>query len=620
MPGRFSMRKIFVSYRRQDTAGTAGRIYDRLCAHFGEDDLFIDMDSIPFGVDFREQIVRAVDQCGVMLAVIGPKWLGETETGRRIDDPRDFVRIELEVALQRKLPVIPVLIDRTPMPAESELPPLLHALAYRNAIDIDQWRDFHHHVDRLIKGIEYHRELNVRVPSSTPSESPMPLAPSPDPNSAAVRKQKSAKRTPASAPAWRPGSPADPARAQAKAALGEGQPAELRQAEPLLKPLLPASRRKRPAAASQPWSALRRWNDTPRHWRYLAALPVLALIGVVTYIASGPKTDSGTAPGPHLTSAHEKTQSASPRTRAEPPAPPAGPNLKPGRSEKEWKNTVGITLIRIDPGEFQMGSPKLGKWDDPEDEEQQHSVRISRAFYLGVHEVTQGQYRAVMHESPSNFNGSDDLPVENVSWLEAVAFCNKLSAREQRTPCYQFERNEVKLVAGTGYRLPTEAEWEYACRSGSTTVYPFGDDKDRLGECSWFVENAERVTHPVGEKRPNAWGLHDMLGNVWEWTGDWYDERYYASSAVWAPADPPGPHRTSARVYRGGSWRDQPGICRSAYRCSDWPQYRSSNLGFRVAAVQEQAGQGAIGGRLSDLVANLTSVIPTSREVRRHAL
>ncbi len=149
-----SMAKIFISYRRQDSAGAAGRIYDRLRDHFGEGAVFIDLDSIPFGVDFREHVASAMEQCGVLLAVIGRNWTGAAGAARRLDDPRDSVRIEVEAALNRNLPVIPILIDRTTMPGEADLPPSLARLAYRNAIDVDLGRDFHHHVDRLIKGVE----------------------------------------------------------------------------------------------------------------------------------------------------------------------------------------------------------------------------------------------------------------------------------------------------------------------------------------------------------------------------------------------------------------------------------------------------------------------------------
>jgi eukaryotic-like serine/threonine-protein kinase len=253
-------------------------------------------------------------------------------------------------------------------------------------------------------------------------------------------------------------------------------------------------------------------------------------------------------------------------------------------------------LVRIEAGEFLMGTTKdqvdqLMRLLSPSyrasfyDEQPAHSVRLSKAFYLGIHEVTQGQYQAVMGENPSHFKGSGDLPVEMVSWLDAVKFCIKLSEREKRTPFYRIDGTEVTLVGGNGYRLPTEAEWEYACRAKSKTLYPFGDDASKLGEHAWCSSNAKSKTHPVGQKLPNAWGLYDMLGNVWEWCADGYDGKYYASAP---PADPPGAPRASDRVIRGGGWRNVvPWACRPAFRGRGAPGGGGGNLGFRVAAVQE---------------------------------
>jgi hypothetical protein len=169
------MPKILISYRREDSAGVAGRIYDRLLAQFGGASIFMDVDNIPIGVDFREHIDAAVSTCDLVLAVIGSKWTGELGNRRRIDDPKDFVRIELECALKRNIPVIPILIDRTVMPAEADLPPSLGGLTYRNGVEVDQGRDFHPHVDRLIRGIQFHLERanpEPSAPSSEPSSKP----------------------------------------------------------------------------------------------------------------------------------------------------------------------------------------------------------------------------------------------------------------------------------------------------------------------------------------------------------------------------------------------------------------------------------------------------------------
>ena len=213
-------------------------------------------------------------------------------------------------------------------------------------------------------------------------------------------------------------------------------------------------------------------------------------------------------------------------------------------------------------------------------------MRITRPFYLGATEVTQGQYRAVTGQSPSHFKGSDDLPVEQVSWLDAVNFCNALSRAEGLPLFYRVDGPNVAVPdwKGAGYRLPTEAEWEYACRAKNPARYSFGDDPAGLGEYAWFGGNSGNQTHPVGQKRPNAFGLFDMHGNVWEWCSDGYQGDFYARSPV---DDPVCPFEGAAsRVLRGGSWFSIPRYCRSAYRDGFTPAYRDNDLGFRVARVQ----------------------------------
>jgi formylglycine-generating enzyme required for sulfatase activity len=215
-------------------------------------------------------------------------------------------------------------------------------------------------------------------------------------------------------------------------------------------------------------------------------------------------------------------------------------------------------------------------------ERPQHEVRITRPFYLGVYEVTQGQYQAVMGQNPSYYKGSGDLPVEQVSWLDAVKFCNTLSEREGLRLFYQVDGDNVRVPdwRGTGYRLSTEAEWEYACRAGSTTRYSFGDGEARLGDFAWFPGNSGNKTHPVGQKRPNAFGLYDMHGNVWEWCWDRYAADYYKRSPV---DDPRGAEVASAWVNRGGSCFSEPRHARSANRYGGRPVNRRSGLGFRLA-------------------------------------
>jgi len=247
---------------------------------------------------------------------------------------------------------------------------------------------------------------------------------------------------------------------------------------------------------------------------------------------------------------------------------------------KEITNSIGMKLKLIPAGEFMMGSPE-GEEERDDDEGPQHKVRITRPFYLGVYEVTQEQYEKIMGENPSSFKGAS-RPVENVSWDNAVEFCRRLSRKE-----------------GREYRLPTEAEWEYACRAGTTTRFYWGDSdaESVMKDYCWYENNAqesdwtaphasEEGTQPVGQKRPNARGLYDMSGNVWEWCADWYDGDYYEDSPT---DDPTGPASGSYRVGRGGGWVSSPRNCRSADRNGGTPGYRIINLGFRVASSSVDA-------------------------------
>jgi formylglycine-generating enzyme required for sulfatase activity len=242
-------------------------------------------------------------------------------------------------------------------------------------------------------------------------------------------------------------------------------------------------------------------------------------------------------------------------------------------------NSVGMQLARIPAGEFWMGSPETGwtqaPWDRP-----QHRVRITRPFYLGIFPVTQEQYENVMGENPSGFLGDPRRPVEYVSWFDAVNFCNRVSERVGLRPYYRIEENTVVAQGGDGYRLPTEAEWEYACRAGTTTKWSCGDDEAALDLSAWYLSNSGGTTHPVGEKEPNGWGLYDMHGTVSEWCQDWFGEYYYANSP---PEDPAGPTGGSHRVARGGNWRYFPRQCRSAFRAGFSPSDRFSDRGFRLA-------------------------------------
>jgi len=247
-----------------------------------------------------------------------------------------------------------------------------------------------------------------------------------------------------------------------------------------------------------------------------------------------------------------------------------GASISSAQPPKEITNSIGMKLVLIPKGTFMMGSPESE--EAHREDETQHEVTISKDYYLGVYEVTQAQYEKVIGKNPSHFQGAivgnynADLPVEQVSWDDAVEFCKKLS-----------ELPEEKK-AGRVYRLPTEAQWEYACRAGSKTAYSFDDEEGLLPEHGWFKRNSSNRTHTVGLLEPNAWGLYDMHGNVWEWCSDWYGD--YPKGAL---SDPTGPKEGSLRVVRGGGWLFGAASCRSAIRSRNDPSYRYSGIGFRVA-------------------------------------
>jgi len=292
------------------------------------------------------------------------------------------------------------------------------------------------------------------------------------------------------------------------------------------------------------------------------------------------------------------------------------------KTEATVTNSIGMKLKLIPAGEFTMGSAKSpqeivrlfdldeGKANYFTDEHPQHKVRITKSLFLGVTEVTQSQWEAVMKTRP--WSGQEDVregadhPASYVSWEDAKTFCDRLGKKE-----------------GVTYRLPTEAESEYACRAGTTTEYNFGEDRSRLDDyawCHWKVDAVvEKYAHCVGQKRPNSFGLYDMHGNVAEWCQDWYGADYYAESP---PHDPPGPDRGSFRVFRGGCWGNDAWNCRSARRHRPGPTHRLSTMGFRVAMTVADAtgaiGQGLISplpeGTLAEQVAEFHKRWEVNRE------
>jgi len=260
---------------------------------------------------------------------------------------------------------------------------------------------------------------------------------------------------------------------------------------------------------------------------------------------------------------------------------------KTGSTIKEMPPTIttkgGVEMVLIPAGSFQMGNAR-----GQEDEKPVHTVSLD-AFLMDKYEVTQAEFDKYQLPNPSHFKGPT-LPVEQVTWVQAAVYCNARSKAEGLSPCYNEDTAACDFQAD-GYRLPTEAEWEYACRAGTDSEYSFSSDSRKLGEYGWFADNSNKKTHPVGEKKPNPWGLYDMHGNVAEWCNDIYDKSYYSNSPA---SNPHGPADGKQNVLRGGAWKSQDEALRSSYRLGENPGFSDACLardaiGFRcVRKAQEK--------------------------------
>lgn len=232
--------------------------------------------------------------------------------------------------------------------------------------------------------------------------------------------------------------------------------------------------------------------------------------------------------------------------------PPSGPAQS---GPADVMQLVPLTnMILVKAGAFQRGH---------------HTVTLPKDFWLGKYEVTQREYLAVTGVNPSGFTNNLECPVEKVRFTETAAYCAALTARE---------RQAKRLPLNFEYRLPTEAEWEYACRAGSTNFYGFGDDTSLAEQYAWTLENSDGRTHPIGQKRPNAWGFHDMHGNVWEWCSDWF-ARFPPVNA----RDPVGPPGGKFKVFRGGGWNNTVEMARAGNRFMMAPTNGIHFVGFRLA-------------------------------------
>jgi formylglycine-generating enzyme required for sulfatase activity len=290
-----------------------------------------------------------------------------------------------------------------------------------------------------------------------------------------------------------------------------------------------------------------------------------------------------TADGVHWKTISDSASELSYRWRV--PHTPSNVCLARVSAQTRW--TFFGDMALIPPGRFKMGDITGAGYSE---EKPVHEVIITQPFLIKRTEITQAQWFAVMGSNPSAFKG-DSLPVEMVSWYAAVDFCNRLSKLEALGPCYSGSGANISCdYTASGYRLPTEAEWEYACRSGSETDFYTGNMSSNacsipdpsLHRAGWYCGNNNHSTMNAGMKEPNAFGLYDMHGNVWEWCGDWHSQTFYTTKTA---TDPKGPASGSERVLRGGSWYSYADGCRSAARSFSEPSYTYSGIGFRVVRI-----------------------------------
>ena len=231
---------------------------------------------------------------------------------------------------------------------------------------------------------------------------------------------------------------------------------------------------------------------------------------------------------------------------------------------------LNLKMAWIPPGKYYQGSHK-SEFGHQFGEENLHEVLISRGFWMGIHEVTQQQYDDLMRENPSFVKG-ENLPVNRVTWYMTRKFCEKLTEEESRAD---------RIPKNWKFRLPTEAQWEYACRATTKTAYHFGDEVEELAKYGWYNANSTGAVKPVGLKKPNEWGLYDMHGNVGEWCFDWFGKTYPPDRSV----DPVTAKASEFKVFRGGTYADLPERCRSAHRHKTTPATANPWIGFRVVLV-----------------------------------
>jgi formylglycine-generating enzyme required for sulfatase activity len=607
--------KIFINYRREDSIGMAGRLHDRLAQTFGRDKLFMDVDHIPAGTDFVAHLNSQVAECEVVLVVIGPNWLGaKDESGaRRLGNPDDFVAIEIAAALARNSRVIPVLVDGARMPNASQLPDSLKPLARRQAIDV-RHSHFGHDAEALVArmrealggGKAGRRRWPVRAAVGATALVALLLIGwsgyayiahmlTAAEQTAQLREQELRKEfanVAAEAEAKRKAEEAerdrlaraeqerrDKAAAEAKATADAE--AKRKADEARIAAERAEQERKDKATAEAKAAAeaeAKRKAEEAEQQRVAAAK------------AEQDRQSKAAAEAETRRLAEEARKRVEAVERSDPALA-----VRPGTGQSFVDRLADgqscpacPDMVVLPAGAFMMGSSVAERGRSAE-EGPQHQVTIARPFAVGKFPVTHREFAIFVQEtgyqlqggcdvwsgsqwrnqpdrswrSPGPLGSYDRHPVVCVNWHDAKAFVAWLS-------------NKV----GRSYRLLTEAEREYAARGQTATRYSFGDDETRLSDYAWYQANAGGMTHPVGEKRPNTFGLFDIHGNAWAWCED-----IWRSSYDYAPSDGsasliPG---STFRVLRGGSWYRNADGLRSAFRIGLSPDGRYSDVGFRVA-------------------------------------
>ena len=536
--------RIFISYRRIDSEGYAGRIYDRLAPHFGDNAIFMDVDDIPAGVDFVKYLENEVQSCDVLIALIGKQWLHvKDEHGtRRLDDPNDFVRIEIATALQRDIRVIPVLLGGAQMPKVSDLPENLQPLTRRNGVLVNH-HSFHADITRLIKQLEIALDAVENERQRIAREKA-------DREAAEKAAKEKAER--------------EAAREKARVEAEElaRQKAERKKVErkPAVKPTVIEEKSVKRVSQVEPKpietkAVLRKPGMQVAFW----GIGFIVVIFVIGWVFNN--ADKPTAPVPTSTKTQTIETVINP-TKSFTSTPAKTSTPVPTVLPTEITDAKGITMRLVPEGEFTMGSEKY------DDEKPIHQVYLD-AFYMDIYEVTNAAYEACVTargcEPPQSTSHYDDSKYENhpvvyVDWNQAQTYC-----------------------AWRDASLPTEAQWEKAARSDDGRTYPWGEGIS-CSQANYYDGNKYCVgnTTEVGsyESGKSPYGMYDMAGNVWEWVNDWYSETY---SSISQSSNPLGPDSGQYRVLRGGSWNFSDDVVRSALRGRNTPDLISFNVGFRCA-------------------------------------